>query len=288
MTNILDTIDKRRVVAFKNELLKSAYRKNPELVLSVAQTQLILYCVSMINRDDTEFREVIITPKQFCEHFGFSYNGGNSRKVIIDQINDLMKKRVDIDEPGRTVHCHWVDAINEYKDEKNPDKIVAIGIVLSRFLKPYYLGLKDNFTAYQLGFAGFKKRQSFLLYDFLKRWENYKGICYYPIEDAKRELCEEGRYQDIRDFKKRILIPAVEEINEKSDIRVVWNFAKEGRKVKSICFKIVRKDKEDIDEIKATWNINKNAETPEEKAISELEGQLIIEGFNTEIIEEEI
>ena len=274
--NILETVDKNRMVAFKNELLASPFRKSPELMLSTPQAKLILLLVSLIDMDDTEFKEYEITFKQFCEHFGISYEGGKSRKLIREQLRALMNKELIILEENGTVeaHYHWLGRSKIYLNEHK------IKVKLSEDLRPYYLGLKRSFTQYQLGYvAEFKNRYSFLLYDILHRWMPYKqGEFYYPIEEAKADLCF-GRYEDTRDFTRYVLKPAIEEINKKSDLFVVWNYAKSGRKITSICFTIKTKKEDVLEEMKAAWSKKTDVYASEKKAFEDNQEQLYLEGF---------
>ncbi len=275
--NLLETIDKNRMVTFKNELLSSPFRKQPELTLSTAQTKLILFLVSLIDMDDKEFNEVKISYRQFCEHFGFSYDGGKSKKLIRHQLVSLSGKNVYLKNEDGTVETlyHWLAPIHIYPKE------YKIGFKLADELRPYYLELKNNFTQYQLGYVTeFRNKYSFLLYDTLKRWSTYnKGEFFYPIETAKADLSM-GKYEDMRDFTRHVLKPAVEEINNKSDLHVVYRFAKAGRKITTICFTIRTKSEKALNEIKATWDTEKEAYSEEKEAFAENLAQLVLDGFD--------
>lgn len=85
----------------------------------------------------------------------------------------------------------------------------------------------------------FKSSYALALYENCAR---YRGLSYTKDIDISlfRKLMgvEEGKYEIFRDFNRRVLNPAVTEINTCSDIRVTPEIFRRGRKVQSIKFKI--------------------------------------------------
>ena len=85
----------------------------------------------------------------------------------------------------------------------------------------------------------FKSSYALALYENCAR---YRGLTYTKNIDILifRKLMgvEEGKYEIFRDFNRRVLNPAVTEINTCSDIRVSPEITRRGRKVQSIKFKI--------------------------------------------------
>lgn len=85
----------------------------------------------------------------------------------------------------------------------------------------------------------FKSSYALALYENCAR---YRGLDYTKNFDIAifRKLMgvEDGKYEIFRDFNRRVLNPAVTEINTCSDIRVIPEIMRRGRKVQSIKFKI--------------------------------------------------
>ena len=146
-------------------------------------------------------------------------------------------------------------------------------------LRDHVLGLEKNYTSLELSvMTDFKKNSSFRLYEVLKK-EVYKipkkdGACVqveYNISELRfiiglansddqavknamanmgknidwDELFEkldkkDKKYEEWRDFQRRILKPAQEELKEKSDIRFEYKGIREGRKTKKLLFTIYR------------------------------------------------
>ncbi|MCX7124629.1 MAG: replication initiation protein, partial [Gammaproteobacteria bacterium] len=87
--------------------------------------------------------------------------------------------------------------------------------------------------------ARFKSSYALALYENCSR---YRGLPYTKNIDIDifRKLMgvEDGKYDIFRDFNRRVLNPAITEINTCSDIRVSPEITRMGRVVKSIKFKI--------------------------------------------------
>lgn len=72
------------------------------------------------------------------------------------------------------------------------------------------------------------------LYEMFKSFQKLTS-CSFKIEDLKQNLqCE--NYQRYPDFKRKVIVPAVEEINTVTDISVSFVEIKEGRKVVKLKF----------------------------------------------------
>lgn len=147
-------------------------------------------------------------------------------------------------------------------------------------LRPHVLALEKNYTTFELSvMTDFKRNSSFRLYEVLKK-EAYKikpndyssstqveynlaelrfiiGLANSDDEDVKRAMSyytkyvdwdslyekldkKEKKYEEWRDFQRRVLIPAQEELEEKSDIRFEFEGIREGRKTKRLLFTIYR------------------------------------------------
>lgn len=87
--------------------------------------------------------------------------------------------------------------------------------------------------------ARFTSSYALALYENCSR---YRGLPYTKNIDIEtfRKLMgvEEGKYEIFRDFNRRVLNPAITEINTCSDIRVTPEITRVGRAVKSIKFKL--------------------------------------------------
>jgi Initiator Replication protein len=124
------------------------------------------------------------------------------------------------------------------------------GVSISERLKPYLLQVKREFFKYRLAYVlQLRSGYAIRLYQWAKRWQ-YSGKRRITIEDLRFvmgtvELTPKGSVKRTllalyKDFKKRALLPAVTEINEKTDISIcfVENKVKGSKTVESLTFTI--------------------------------------------------
>ena len=231
----LDKYELTKVISMSNDILKSEYYTQPELELTIQQKKLLMFLISKISRDDKEFKAETIHLSDYCDLFGISYEGGYNKKAVRRSILSLGKKCFMLPLPDGTEElCRWVGKVNF-----DPKREV-IKIKLAEELRPYYLGLNERFTAYQLGYTvNFRSKYSYILYEFFKSHE-FKHCFYYDVETAKKELAY-GKYKSFTDFKRYVLDPAVKEINEQTDINVKYQAVKEWKSYTNLYFCVEKK-----------------------------------------------
>lgn len=61
------------------------------------------------------------------------------------------------------------------------------------------------------------------------------------MDDLRTYLSIADKYKDYRDFKKRVIEPAVEEVNQYTDLNIKWEPYKQGRSYVAITFYIEKK-----------------------------------------------
>ena len=108
-------------------------------------------------------------------------------------------------------------------------------------LLPHLTGLKRQFTSYQLQQASaLRSVYSWRLLELLTRFKS-TGVAEYTIEDfaASMEATEKQR-ENFNNIKRRMIEPAVRELQEKDGWLIQWQPIKAGRKVKAIRFTFMR------------------------------------------------
>ena len=110
-------------------------------------------------------------------------------------------------------------------------------------LVPYLLGLKRQFTSYQLQQASaLRSAYSWKLLELLTRFES-TGWAEYDIEDFATSMdATEKQRQDFAKLRTKIIEPAVKELIEKDGWLIQWQPIKAGRKVKAVRFDFRRDD----------------------------------------------
>ena len=164
----------------------------------------------------------------FSEYFGLSW-GGIQTKSLKNAIENLIESRYIVDGVVK-----WLSDESYFADGN-------IHLKLDDSLSPYLLQLKGNFTLYSFdAVSKFKSRYSYRLYEFLKSAE---GMGFYKISlDDAISLLGDNCCKTKNEFIKRVLSPALNDINTYSDLRIKRCFYKPFGKPEQIWFSIRNKD----------------------------------------------
>ena len=207
--------------------------------LTLQQQKVVLYLISQISPYDEDFKLYTFDIQEFCKVIGADETSGGNYSYLKNVIQQIADKSlwVRLDD-GRETLLRWID--RPYIDENSG----IIQIRLDELMKPYLLQLKKNYTTYEIAYTLlFKSRYSLRLYEIIKsihfhELEEYKRK--YEIDEIKRMMGAEI-YKEYRDFKRKALIKAIEEINAHSDKLISYEEVKRGRKVVAIEFTITTK-----------------------------------------------
>lgn len=214
-----------------NALIEAQYR------LSVAEQRIMLACISQVRRDqpitDNKLYSVSATeiaamsgtsPKQAYRELEKAALRLKRREVrLIAEPNGQGSKR-------KVMLTGWVQTIIYIEEE---------GRVELRFTKdmlPYLTQLSTQFTKYALAdVAQMTSAHAIRLYELLCQWRS-EGKKEWPIEWLREAFQLGDKYPAIKDFKRRVIEPAVGQINELSPMWVKWDQRKTGRKVTHLAF----------------------------------------------------
>jgi len=199
--------------------------------LSVQEQKIILTLASMVQPEDTEFKEYEFKIKEFMQLLGISTK--TKYKEIPKITKDLMKKVFEVKEGKDILQLSWLSSVR-YKTGE--------GIVILKFdsnLKPYMLDLKELYTSYKLdNILSLKSKYSLRLYELLK--SNYfKKKVTIKLEELKDMVGANANYLKVyADFKNKVIFQAQKELAEKTDISFEFEEVKTGRKITGIKFYI--------------------------------------------------
>ena len=74
------------------------------------------------------------------------------------------------------------------------------------------------------------------IYEILRKWSGSKESKTIGLYELKKKLALDGKYNVYADFRKRVLDPAIKEINNKFNMTLSYNEVKTGNKVTAIDF----------------------------------------------------
>ena len=108
---------------------------------------------------------------------------------------------------------------------------------------PYLVEINKNFTEYQLHYLlSLKSAYSIKIYKLLYQYKNIKSRT-FKVADIKEQCGLADKYPQYKNFKQRIIVPSIAQINELTDLHVTFNEIKLGRSVDKIEFHFKLKDK---------------------------------------------
>ena len=144
------------------------------------------------------------------------------------------------DEDGKLVKSRWISQV-KYLDNEGAIEIVFTPAVVQGISR--INGVKEFFTQYLLSqTAQLKSVYSSRLYELLIQWRSTGKTPIIKLEDFRAQLGIEGnQYKLMSDFKKRVLDLAINDINEKTDIKVTYQQHKKGRSISGFSFNFKQK-----------------------------------------------
>lgn len=151
------------------------------------------------------------------------------------------------DEDGKLVKSRWIQQVKYLDNEGAMELVFTLAVVqgISRID-----GVKEFFTQYLLSqTANLTSVYSARLYELLIQWKSTGKTAIFELNNFREQLgIGVNEYQRMSDFKKRVLEPAMKEINEHTDIIATYEQHKRGRNISgfSFCFKAKKKPKEVI------------------------------------------
>lgn len=208
--------------------------------LSLQQQKIVLYLISQITPFDEEFKLYEFSISEFCRVCGIDETSGKNYHNLKAAIKEIRDKSIWVTlGDGRETTLAWIE--KPYMNQGDG----TIQIRLDRDMIPFLLQLKQNFTQYEIIWTlHFKSKYTIRLYELVKSLHYHELESYekrYTIDELKK-LLDGERYKEYRDFKRRVLVPAIDEINQFSDKSVSFEEVKRGKKVVVVIFTISSKD----------------------------------------------
>ena len=185
-----------------------------------------------------------IDAMRYAEIFETTRQNGYMRMKEAEET--LFNRRFSyIDDRGKVVKSRWIQQARYLDDEGAIELVFTMAVVhgISRIN-----GAEDFFTSYLLEqTASMDSIYSVRLYELLIQWLTAKQTPLFELEKFRDQLgIGVNEYKAMNDFKKRVLQVAIDEINEKSDIKVSYEQLKKGRRIAGFKFKVLPKDKAKI------------------------------------------
>jgi plasmid replication initiation protein len=224
------------VVVKSNALIEASYR------LSLYEQRIMLACIAQVRRDEplTDQRLYTVSAQQIAEMTGTKV--GTTYQNLKAASERLFDRRVTLSEAPNGKDVSAVRLTRWVQEVVYQEAMGSISMRFSTTMIPYLSQLTEQFTRYALSdVAKMTSAHAIRLYELLVQWRSI-GRREVEIEWLREAMQLEARYSNIRDLKRRVLDPAINQINEHSPMIVTWDQRKTGRKVTHLIFEFLPKD----------------------------------------------
>ncbi len=225
---------KNLTVTQSNHLAEASYR------LRLDEKRLILAAISKIDSRNQVPNEISITAKEFGDLFDI--DATNAYRQLENATDQLYERDIRITEPEkqRRRRMRWVQTVT-YEDGQG-----MVRLEFTERVKPYLGQLKSHFTSYKLiEVKHFSSGHSIRLYELLMQFKK-TGVREVEVSWMRDYFGVDDKYKLFADFRKRVIQPAVKEVNTKSNIEVEWTPIKRGRIIHKIRFNFFEKQQKDL------------------------------------------
>lgn len=220
------------IIVKANKVIEASY------LLSLSEQRVLLACIAQIDsrQELTEQFQFEVSAFEIVDLVGLD-NFSNAYRDLKKAAEKLYDRSVIIDDPDpdnplmAQRKTRWISGIDYLPGEGRLVLKFASGII------PYLSRLSKEFTKYKLKHvARFESVYSIRLYELLVQWSSV-GDREIEIEWLKKQFQVSDKYKRLGDLKKRVIDPAIKEINEYSNLWVTYDQRKQGRTVTHFQFK---------------------------------------------------
>lgn len=212
-------------VAKSNNLIDASYK------LNVQAQKLVLACLGKIDSrpDAPPQKEVTLTASEFSELMGIDIK--NAHRELYKAADALFKSSIVLHEGDDEIELYWIqEKAKKLKGEG------AVRIVWSDRILRYICQLKSRFTTYKLrNIASLQSGHSIRLYELLMKF-NATGERVIYLDDFKSALGISDKYPEFKVLNRDVIKPAIEELNQRSDLIIKFDTIKKGRTIVALVF----------------------------------------------------
>lgn len=238
----------QKVAAIANQFIQHARYK-----LTPREQKLILYMATQIRPEDSDFSTYLV-PVTEIEHIlkqDATKKHGSFYERLDDLLDSITDKKIAFPTEflleGRPMRgfINWVaGAVPKY--DRHGTLCVEFGF--SPQMKPFLLGLKQKFTKIEfLEVAKMRSGFSIRIFQMCKAYyyENERhgrNVLKVGVDELKHRLGIGDKYPDWRNFRRKVLEIAQEEVNERTSLNIEYDYGRRGRKIVEVMITITEKD----------------------------------------------
>ncbi len=226
------------LVVKSNQLIVASY------TLSLVEQRLILMAIVTARESAlpiTSDTLLKVRAEDYMQHFNVTRQ--TAYQALAEAAESLFNRRVTVEvyDPDRQQYrpltVRWVTGMSYEPGQ---------ALITLRFgpeVIPHITRLEANFTMYELKqVAALKSGYAVRLYEMLIKWRVSGKTPEMPLQEFREQLgLLTGQYERMADFKKNVLDLAVSQINQHTDIDVVYEQLRQGRTISAFIFRFTVK-----------------------------------------------
>ena len=237
-----------RLIRKSNELVEGRYK------FDMWETRVFTKMVSMIRRDDKDFKDYRIYIKDVMEEYGFDNSKSTYQRIKIGA-EKLMRKiirTVGEDENGELIELTTPIVAGIQNPVSVREDGAYVEVSFHPKMKPLLLQLQSRFTTYDIrNVLRLPSTYSTRIYELLKQYEKI-GKRSIDLDTLKEmvgviELVRKGDKEVFEDtyplygnFKQKVILKAQRDLEKYTDIRFDFEPVKTGRRVTGLKFRIYK------------------------------------------------
>lgn len=242
----------KSLVVKDNALINASY--NLELV----EQRLILLAIveaRASGKGISPNNSLTITASSYMNNFDTNRNA--SYKALKEACNNLFERQFSfIEKTGKgnkVVRTRWVSRVAYIENSATVELNFAPDVA------PLITLLEKNFTSYELEqIAKLNSKYAVRLYEVVIAWSSIGKTPMLTIDELRERLgVLDDEYTELKNLKARVIDFAVKQINEKTDITIIYEQHKNGRKIIGFTFTIKQEQKQ----LSSPKTINKISKT---------------------------
>lgn len=249
---MMSTNTTKQVAAIANKFIQHARYK-----LTPREQKLILYMATLIKTEDSDFTTYMV-PVSEIEYIlkgDADKKHGSFYERLDDLLDSITDKKISfptdftLDGTRLRGHINWVAGAIPKLDKHG---VLCVEFGFSPQMKPFLLGLKEKFTQFEIKeVAQMRSGFSIRIFQMCKAFyfENIRhgrNTIKVGIDEFKLRLGIGNKYPDFRNFRRKVLDVAKNEINANTRLQINYEYGRTGRKITNVSIIINEKKNLDI------------------------------------------
>lgn len=225
----------RNSVTQDNQLIEASY------TLTLNEKRLLLLGASKINPLDMPSKDEPLSFEVTAEEWASRFPDDNPWRALRNAAKNMRGRFVTLHpKVGVVDELNWFDSVRY---------IEAEGRVKIRFgwsVSLRLAGMISEFTRIELtAVQQLRSFHSIRIYELVSQFRS-TGYRRISLADFRIAMDCVNTYPDMRELKRRVLMPALTDINEKSDVQVICTDVKKGRKIIGFEFRTKERKQRDL------------------------------------------